>query len=68
MMNFQIDFIKDKVEFFDATDLKVLEKKIEAKIEENKAILLGVHSVSHQMYVSEKGQTFFTAVVHFKRK
>ncbi|MEH7012199.1 DUF2536 family protein [Neobacillus niacini] len=67
-MNFQIDFIKDKVEFFDATDLKVLEKKIEAKIEENKAILLGVHSVSHQMYVSEKGQTFFTAVVHFKRK
>jgi hypothetical protein len=68
MMNFQIDFIEDKVEFFDATDLKVLEKKIEAKIEENKAILLGVHSVSHQMYANEKGQIYFTAVVHFKRK
>ncbi len=37
-MNFQIDFIEDKVEFFDATDLKTLEKKIEVKIEENKAI------------------------------
>ncbi|MEH7272559.1 DUF2536 family protein [Neobacillus vireti] len=68
MLNFKLDFIEDKVEFFDAADLKVLEKKIEAKIEENKAILLGVHSVSHQMYVSEKGQTFYTAVVHFKRK
>jgi hypothetical protein len=68
MMNFQLDFIEDKVEFFDATDLLVLEKKIEAKIEENKAILLGVHSVSHQMYVTDKGQTFYTAVVHFKRK
>lgn len=68
MMNFQLDFIEDKVEFFDATDLKVLEKKIEAKIEENKAILLGVHSVSHQMYANEKGLTYFTAVVHFKRK
>jgi hypothetical protein len=68
MMNFQLDFIEDKVEFFDATDLKVLEKKIEAKIEENKAILLGVHSVSHQMYANEKGLTYFTAVVHFKLK
>ncbi|WP_420489192.1 DUF2536 family protein [Neobacillus vireti] len=67
-MNFKLDFIEDKVEFFDATDLKVLEKKIEAKVEENKAILLGVHSVTHQMYVSDKGQTFYSAVVHFKRK
>lgn len=67
-MNFQIDFIEDKVEFFEATDLKSLEKKIEVKIEENKAILLGVHSVSHQMHVTDKGQTYFTAVVHFKLK
>ncbi len=67
-MHFQLDFIEDKVEFFDATDLKVLEKKIEAKIEENKAIMLGVHSVSHQMYANEKGQTFYSAVVHFKIK
>ena len=67
-MNFQLDIIEDKVEFFEATELEVLEKKIEVKIEENKMILLGVHSVSHQMYVNEKGQTYFTAVVHFKKK
>lgn len=68
MLNFKLDLMEDKVEFFDATDLKVLEKKIEGKFEENKAILLEVHSVSHQMYVTEKGQTFYSAVVHFKRK
>lgn len=67
-MNFQVDFIEDKIEFFEATDLKSLEKKIEVKIEENKAILLGVHSVSHQMNVNDKGQAYFTAVVHFKIK
>jgi hypothetical protein len=67
-MNFQIDLIEDKVEFFDATDLRELEKKIEVKIEENKMILLGVHSVSHQMHVTDKGQTYFTAAVHFKLK
>jgi hypothetical protein len=67
-VNFQLDFIEDKVEFFEATNLKELEKKIETKIEENKAIMLGVHSVSHQMYANEKGLTFYSAVVHFKIK
>ncbi|MDQ0197203.1 DUF2536 family protein [Neobacillus ginsengisoli] len=67
-MNFQIDFIDDKVEFFEANNLKTLQKKIEGQIEENRAILLGVHSVSHQMHVNENGQTYFTAVVHFKKK
>lgn len=67
-MNFQIEFIEDKVEFFEAHDLKSLEKKIEVKIDENKALMLGVHSVSHQMHVTDKGQTYFTAVVHFKLK
>lgn len=67
-MNFQLDFIEDKVEFFEANNLKTLQKKIEAQIDENRAILLGVHSVSHQMHVNENGQTYFTAVVHFKKK
>jgi hypothetical protein len=67
-MNFQLEFIEDKIEFFEANDLKTLQKKIEAQIEMNKAILLGVHSVSHQIHVSEKGHTYFTAVVHFKKK
>lgn len=67
-MNFHFDLIEDKVEFFEATNLKTLQKKIETQIEENKAIMLGVHSVSHQMHVNENGQTYFTAVVHFKKK
>ncbi|WP_066311853.1 DUF2536 family protein [Bacillus sp. FJAT-29814] len=67
-MNFQFELIEDKIEFFEAGDLKTLQKKIESQIEENRAILLGVHSVSHQMHVNENGQTYFTAVVHFKKK
>ncbi|MBO0959409.1 DUF2536 family protein [Neobacillus sp. MM2021_6] len=67
-MNFQFDLIEDKVEFFEATTLKTLQKKIESQIDENRAIMLGVHSVSHQMHVNENGQTYFTAVVHFKKK
>ncbi|WP_066063982.1 DUF2536 family protein [Neobacillus soli] len=67
-MNFQFELIEDKVEFFEATNLKTLQKKIESQIDENRAILLSVHSVSHQMHVNENGQTYFTAVVHFKKK
>ncbi|WP_144547763.1 DUF2536 family protein [Bacillus sp. X1(2014)] len=67
-MNFQFELIEDKVEFFEADNLKTLQKKIESQIDENRAILLSVHSVSHQMHVSENGQTYFTAVVHFKKK
>ncbi|MGG3563769.1 DUF2536 family protein [Neobacillus rhizosphaerae] len=67
-MNFEFNLIEDKVEFFEATNLKTLQKKIESQIDENRAIMLGVHSVSHQMHVNENGQTYFTAVVHFKKK
>ncbi|MEH7505007.1 DUF2536 family protein [Neobacillus drentensis] len=67
-MNFQFELILDKVEFFEANNLKTLQKKIESQIDENRAILLAVHSVSHQMHVNENGQTYFTAVVHFKKK
>jgi hypothetical protein len=67
-MNFQFDLIKDKVEFFEATDIKTLEKRINEQIEINKAILLAVHSVSHQMHLDENGRTFYSAVVHFKVK
>lgn len=65
-MNFQLDLIEDKVEFFEAHDLKTLEKKINVQIEHNKAILLSVHHVSHQMHIDENGRTYFSAVVHFK--
>lgn len=69
-MSFQIDLdlFDDKVEFFEAESIKKLEEKIQSQIAENKAIMLEVHSVSHQMYVSEEGRRFYSAVVHFKRK
>jgi hypothetical protein len=65
-MNFQLDIIKDKIEIFEATTINELEKKINEQIVHNQAILLNVHSVSHQMYVSEEGKRFYSAVVHFK--
>ncbi|ESU30695.1 hypothetical protein G3A_20790 [Bacillus sp. 17376] len=65
-MNFQFDLIEDKVEFFEAIDLKTLEQKINKQIEINKAIMLTVHHVSHQMHLDDKGRLFYSAVVHFK--
>ncbi|MCY7652341.1 YrzA family protein, partial [Bacillus safensis] len=43
-MDFQLDFLKDKIEFFEATSLKELEQKIQKQIEHNQAILLTVHA------------------------
>lgn len=65
---FKLEFIKDKVEFFESEKLADLERKISEQIEVNKAILLEVHSVSHQMHVSEEGRRFYSAAVHFKAK
>lgn len=63
-----LDFIEDKIEFFEADNLHTLEEKIQKQIDINKAIMLHVHSVSHQMYISEEGKRFYSAVVHFKLK
>ncbi|WP_078379604.1 DUF2536 family protein [Sutcliffiella halmapala] len=65
-MNLDFKLLEDKVEFFEALDIKELEKKINEKIDHNRAILLGVHSVSHQMHVAEDGRRFYSAVVHFR--
>jgi hypothetical protein len=67
-MNFQLDLIQDKIEFFEADSIKSLEKKIQAQVDINKAILLEVNSVSHQMHITEEGLRFYSAVVHFKAK
>jgi hypothetical protein len=67
-LQLNLDFYEDKIEFFEAEGIKALEDKIQAQIENNKALLLSVHSVSHQMYVSEDGRRFYSAVVHFKLK
>jgi hypothetical protein len=67
-MNFHFDLIEDKVEFFEALDLKTLERNINQQIEINKAIMLSVHHVSHQMHLDDNGRLFYSAVVHFKAK
>jgi len=67
-MNFQLEMIEDKIEFFEGTDLHTVEKQINEKIDQNKAIMLEVASVSHQMHVDENGRRFYSAVVHFKLK
>ncbi|SEN05014.1 Protein of unknown function [Mesobacillus persicus] len=67
-LHLNLDFYEDKVEFFEAESIKVLEDKIHAQIEINKALMLSVHSVNHQMYVGEDGRRFYSAVVHFKLK
>ncbi|MGE6629148.1 DUF2536 family protein [Bacillus sp. NPDC077027] len=64
-MGFQLDMLKDKVEFFEAFSLKKLEQNIQKQIEHNQAILLAVHSVSHQTTVIDD-KILYTAVVHFK--
>jgi hypothetical protein len=65
---FKLEFIKDKVEFFEAEKITDLERKINEQIEVNKAILLEIHSVAHQMHVTEEGRRFYSAAVHFKAK
>lgn len=67
-MNIQLNLFDDKIEFYEATSLKSLEKKINEQIEHNRAIMLSVHSVSHQMYVDANGNKLYSAVVHYKRK
>jgi hypothetical protein len=67
-MNFHLDLMEDKIEFFEASDLKSLEKKIASQIEVNRAILHSVNSVSHQTVLNENSKPYHTAVVHFKLK
>nr|WP_295969573.1 YrzA family protein [uncultured Bacillus sp.] len=67
-MEIQFDLIEDKIEFFEGYDLKNIEKKINEQINHNKALLLSVHSVSHQMHVDDNGRPYYSSVVHFKAK
>ncbi|MFD1736675.1 DUF2536 family protein [Bacillus salitolerans] len=68
-MDFKLEFIEDKIEFFEATNLKTLEKQIQEKIDHNRAILLQVHHVSHNtVFHPQTNLPTYTAVVHFKQK
>ncbi len=67
-MDFTFDLIEDKIEFFEAWNAKDLEKAIQTQIDINRAIMLTVYSVSHQMALTEDGRTLYSAAVHFKNK
>lgn len=68
-MSFTFEMIEDKVEFFEAASIALLEKKINEQVDNNKALMLEVHHVSHQMVMDpESKRPYYSAVVHFKLK
>ncbi|WP_261129600.1 YrzA family protein [Bacillus sp. Marseille-Q3570] len=68
-MKLHLDFIEDKIEFFEAGDLSKLEAAVQEKVEQNQALLLRVHHVSHQVNIDpSNGKHIYSAVVHFKYK
>ncbi|MEI4829387.1 YrzA family protein [Bacillus sp. FJAT-53711] len=68
-MSFTFEMMEDKVEFFEAASLASLEKKIIEQIDNNKALMMEVHHVSHQMIMDpESKRPYYSAVVHFKLK
>lgn len=61
------DKLTDKVEMFETGSLQELENRIAKKIDDNQAILLEVHHVSHQLTIDPNtSKRIYTAVVHFK--
>lgn len=68
-MDFRLDLIENKVEFFEAYDLRTLELRIDQQIENNKALMLDVFSVRHHaVFNPNSGKLHYSAVVHFKAK
>ncbi|WP_426446911.1 YrzA family protein [Paenibacillus sp. S-38] len=68
-MDFILDKIETKVELFEAWDLAVLERIIGEAVDRNKALMLDVHSISHQaVYHPQRNGMLYTAAVHFKLK
>lgn len=68
-MDFILETIESKVEFFEASDLRALERQIQEQIDNNKALLLDVHAVEHQATFNPlTNKMHYTASVLFKRK
>lgn len=68
-MDFILDRMETKIEFFQSYDLKKLEKIISEQIDNNKALLLDVFAISHHVvFDPNAGKMLYSAVVHFKVK
>ncbi|MHA7583401.1 hypothetical protein B2I21_29970 [Chryseobacterium mucoviscidosis] len=65
-MEITLDIIKDKVECLQAYDFRELERAIEERIGMNKALLLRVKQVQHQVTFDPlRNKMLYSAVVHF---
>ncbi|WP_405155207.1 DUF2536 family protein [Paenibacillus sp. FSL K6-0108] len=65
-MEISLDIIKDKVECLQAYDFNELERAIEDRIGMNKALLLRVKQVQHQVTFDPlRNKMLYSAVVHF---
>ncbi|MBU8905547.1 YrzA family protein [Desertibacillus haloalkaliphilus] len=68
-MQIHLETIDDKIECFEASDMKTLEKKINEQIDNNKALLLEVKQISHHVHSDpQSGRPTYTAIVHFGAK
>ncbi|MBR2566008.1 MAG: DUF2536 family protein [Paenibacillus sp.] len=65
-MEISLDMIKDKVECLQAYNLQELERAIDERIGVNKALLLRVKQVQHQVtFDPVRNKMLYSAVVHF---
>lgn len=68
-MEFRLDLLETKIEFFEANDLKSLEQQINRQVEINKALMLDVFAVNHHTAFNPSTEKMhYSAVVHFKVK
>lgn len=68
-MDFILDRMETKIEFFEAYDLRTLERQIDEQMNMNKALMLDVHSVQHQVtFDPNKGKMLYSAAVHYRVK
>ncbi|MBT2282455.1 DUF2536 family protein [Paenibacillus polymyxa] len=65
-MEISLDMIKDKVECLQAYDFRELERAIEERIGMNKALMLRVKQVQHQVTFDPiHTKMLYSAIVHF---
>jgi hypothetical protein len=68
-MDFILDRIENKIEFFQAYDMKTLERKIDEQVTNNNALMLDVYAIQHHIvFDPNAGKMLYSAVVHFKVK
>jgi len=66
-MEFRLDLLETKIEFYEAFTLQELEGKITRQIDNNKALMLQPISVQHQaVFHPLHEKMLYTACVHYK--